>query len=302
MHDKMLCFLSWDCQHLVELLVKKFLKWTGIVAAGLVVVVLVGLAWVYFASERELHRHYEVAAVATPALPTDSAEIAAGLRIAQLAGCLHCHGEKLSGTVVDDIPHLLRLVAPNISAMLPTYSDAQIATVLRKGVKPDGTSVVFMPSEMFRHLSDQDLARLIAWLRTVPASAGGIQEKTEVRLLGRFIVAKGDVQFAAQSIASLPPAEVSFDAADPVSHGRYLVMNFCTECHGQNLEGFAPINAPALLVAKSYSAEQFARLLHEGVALGDRQLRLMSPTSKVRFSHFRDEELNAVYAFLQSRN
>ena len=281
---------------------KKFLKWTGIVAVGLCVLVLAGFAWLYFASERELHRHFEVAAVTPPVLPTDPAEIAEGRRIAQLAGCLHCHGEKLGGTVVDDIPHLVRLVAPNISALLPGYSDAQIATVLRKGVKPDGTSVVFMPSEMFRHLSDPDLARVMAFLRTVPAAADGVKEKTEVRVLGRLIVAKGDVQLAAKSIESLPPAARGFDGADPVSHGRYLVMNFCTECHGQNLEGFAPINAPPLAVAKGYSAEQFARLMHDGVALGDRQLKLMSSTAKARFSHFRDEELQAVYAFLQSRS
>ena len=49
-------------------------------------------------------------------------------------------------------PNLVRLVAPNISTVLPNYSDAQLATVLRKGVKPDGKSVLFMPSEMFRHL------------------------------------------------------------------------------------------------------------------------------------------------------
>jgi cytochrome c553 len=278
-----------------------FLKWTGLVAVGLVVVVLIGMAWVYFASERELHRHYDVAAVMPPALPTDPAEIVEGRRVAQLAGCLHCHGEHLTGTVVDDIPHLVRLVAPNISILLPKNSDAQIATVLRTGVKPDGSSVVLMPSEMFRHLDDQDLARLIAYLRTVPASPQGVQEKTEVRLLARLLLAKGDVRLAAQAIPALPPAVGGFDAADPVSHGRYLVMNFCSECHGQNLEGSVPINAPALVVAKGYSAEQFARLMHEGAALGDRQLKLMSATAKARFSHFREEELRAVYAFLQSR-
>ena len=61
MHDKMLCFLSWDCQHLVELLVKKFLKWTGFVVAGIALVALLVASWVYLASEREFNRRYEVA-------------------------------------------------------------------------------------------------------------------------------------------------------------------------------------------------------------------------------------------------
>ena len=185
--------------------------------------------------------------------------------------------------------------------LVPRYTDAQIATVLRKGVKPDGTSVVFMPSEMFRHLSDEDLARLIAFLRTAPADTAGIQEKTEVRALGRLILAKGDVKLAAQAIESLPPPVKGYDAADPVSRGHYLVMNLCSECHGQDLGGFAPINAPALVVAKGYSADQFGRLMREGVGLGDRHLKLMTPTAKARFSQLRDDELQAIYGFLQSR-
>lgn len=283
-------------------LVKKILKWTGLVVAGIAGLIVLGLAYLYFASERVLDRRYEVAAPAPLVIPTDPAEIAEGRHLAQLAGCMHCHGDRLTGTVVDDIPKVLRLVAPNISTRLPDYSDAQLVTVLRKGVKPDGTSVVFMPSEMFRHLRDEDLARVIAWLRTVPASTEGVREKTEVRLLGRLILANGDVKLAAQTIPSLPPPIKGLDPEDPLSRGRYLVMNLCTECHGQDLGGFGPINAPPLMVAKGYSTQQFARLMRDGVGLGDRQLPFMAPTAKARFSHLRDEELQAVYAFLLSRD
>ena len=193
------------------------------------------------------------------------------------------------------------MVAPNISVRLPEYSDAQLATVLRKGVKPDGSSVLFMPSVMYRHLGDEDLARLIAYLRTVPATAEGVQEKTQVRIIGRALIALGEFQTSALSIETLPAAIRTFDANDPVGRGRYLTMTFCSECHGQNLEGFAPINAPPLDVAKGYSAEQFARLMHDGVALGDRRTKLMSPTSQVRFSQFTPDEVAAVHAFLKSR-
>ncbi len=177
---------------------------------------------------------------------------------------------------------------------------AQLATVLRKGVKPDGNSVLFMPSEMFRHLSDQDLARVIAFVRTKPPVAEGITETTQLRPIGRLIIATGDYQLAAHLIESLPAAAGIFDANDPVSRGRYLTMNFCSECHGQNLEGVAPINAPALAVAKAYSLEQFTRLMHDGIGTGDRQFKLMTPTAKARFTQFSPDELAAVYAFLQA--
>jgi mono/diheme cytochrome c family protein len=278
--------------------VKKFLKWMGLVVGGLAVVVLLLLAGVYFASSRELAREYDAADAAVLPIPTDATEIAEGHRIAQLGGCLHCHGDTMKGALVDDIPHLVRLVAPNISTLLPKYSDAQLATVLRKGVKPDGRSVLFMPSEMFRHLSDRDLGRLIAYLRTVPVTIEGETEKTEVRIVGRVLVAKGDFKPAAAAIPLLPAAVK--DADDAIGRGRYLAMNFCSECHGQSLEGFAPIHAPPLEVVKGYSLEQFTRLMKEGMPVGDRELKLMGPTSRARFASFTPNEIAAVHTFLST--
>lgn len=280
---------------------KKFLKWLGFVVSGLVGLALLGIAYIYFASERELDRRFTVADNATLVIPTDAAEIAEGRRIAQLGGCMHCHGDNLAGTVVDDIPKLVRLVAPNISTLLPTYSDAQLATVLRKGVKPDGKSVLFMPSEMYRHLRDEDLARVIAWLRSKPAVPSGITEKTQLRPIGRLIIANGDFKPAARAIESLPAAVGSYDADDPVSRGRHLTMNYCSECHGQDLQGVAPINAPALAVVKGYSLERFTRLMQEGVGTGDRQFKMMTPTAKARFTQLTPDEIVAVHAFLKSR-
>ncbi len=280
---------------------RKFLKWMGIVVAGLAGLLLLGYAWVFFASERALARQFAVVDEKALIIPSDAVSIAEGQRIAQLAGCQHCHGEQLAGALVEEIPNLIRLVASNASVKLPAYSDAQLATLLRKGVKPDKQSVLFMPSEMYRHLADEDLARLIGWLRTVPATLEGVQEKTQLHAIGRLLLAKGDFKPAASAIEALPSAVTTYDAADPVSHGGYLAKSYCTECHGQDLEGFAPINAPALSVAKGYSLDEFTRLLQQGVALGDRQLRLMSPTSLARFSRFTPQEVAALHAFLQSR-
>lgn len=280
---------------------KKFFKWMGFVVAAVMALALLGFAYVYFSSERELGRQYTMSDGAAIALPTDAVEIEQGRRIAQLAGCMHCHGDNLAGTVVDDIPNLVRLVAPNISTMMPGYTDTQLATVLRKGVKPDGTSVLFMPSEMFRHLSDTDLARVIAFLRTKPAVAAGITEKTQLRPIGRIIIATGDFKPAARAIESSPAAATPVDAGDASSLGRYLTMNYCSECHGQDLQGVAPINAPALAITKGYTLEQFTRLLHEGVGAGDRQFKLMTPTAKVRFTAFTPEEVAAMHEFLKTR-
>lgn len=281
---------------------KKFLKWLGFVVAGFAALACVAGTFVFFASERALSRRYTAVDDRPLTVTSDAAGIAAGRHVAQLAGCLHCHGDKLNGGLVDDIPNLVRLVAPNISVLLPDYTDAQLATVLRKGVKRDGSSVVFMPSEMYRHMTDEELGQLIAYLRTIPATAEGVQEKTQVRIIGRVLLATGEFKPSALAIETLPPPANSFDAGDPLGRGRHLTMSFCSECHGQNLEGFAPINAPPLAVVKGYSIEAFSKLMHDGVALGDRPLKLMGPTSQARFSNFTSDEVAAVHAYLQSRS
>ena len=279
---------------------KKILKWLGFVAAGLAVVVLAVSAYVFIVSSRELTATHSVTGVAPLAIPTGANEIEEGRRLAALAGCMHCHGETLGGQLVHDFPNLARFVAPNVSAVQKNYSDAQLDAAIRHGVKADGTGMLFMPAEMFHHMSDADAARIIAFVRTVPA-VEGTKDRMEIRSLGRALIAKGDFKTGPRAIAEMAPPVNSFDAADPVSHGKYLVMNLCTECHAQSLEGIPMAKSPPLTVAKSYSLEQFGRLMHDGVGLGDRTFGLMTPTSKARFSHLRADEVSAMHAYLQSR-
>ena len=167
--------------------------------------------------------------------------------------------------------------------------------LLRRGVKVDGTTVWLMPAEMFRHLHDQDVARILAWVRSVPAS-GDVAGKTSIRLLGRALVTLKQLKPVARQID-----EAKGQPAIPPGRGAYLVMNACSECHGQDLNGVPIAKAPSLVVVKGYSAEQFARLMHDGVGVGEREFELMTPTAKARFSHLTPDEVQAVYEFLQLR-
>jgi cytochrome c553 len=270
----------------------------GLVVASVAVLALLAASWVYLASERELDRHYEVAESPAIVIPADPAQINEGRRLAHLAGCTHCHGENLGGAVPLDIPNVAKFVAPNLTAVLPGYSDAELVTLLRQGVRRDGTGVFFMPSEMIRHLDDQDLGRIIAWVRSMPR-VDGITGQTEIRPIGRVILAMGDFKSAAQYVNDSPRAAAGSDAA---GRGRYLVMSACTECHGQDLNGREDAKAPPLSVAKGYSVEAFSTLMHEGIALGGRETELMSPTARARFASFTPEEAAAVYEYLRSRS
>jgi len=274
---------------------KKFLKWLGIVAVSFLAIVVVVMIYAYSASEREFARQYKVAETLSVSLPTDAAEIEEGHRLAHITGCTHCHGANLAEPNAIDIPGIARFVPPNISQIVPTTSDAQLVGLLRRGVKIDGTSAWLMPAEMFRHLHDEDVARILAWVRTVPAS-GEVAGKTNIHLMGRALVAMNQIKPVARQID-----EAKGEPAIPPGRGAYLVMNACSECHGQDLNGVPMANAPSLVVVKGYSAEQFARLMHEGVGVGEREFELMTPTAKARFSHLTADEVQAVYEFLQSR-
>lgn len=277
---------------------KKILRWLGFVTIG-IVVLAAGAWWLVNArAQREFDKRYEVHLTLSVPRPTDAGEVAEGRRLARLTGCTHCHGENLAGAVPLDIPKVARFVAPNLTTILPDYGDGQLVTLLRRGVRRDGAGAWFMPSQMHRHLHDEDIARISAWIRVMPR-LDGITGVTEIRPLGKLIIAKGDFRSAAEEILRHEKAGVS---RVPPGRGAYLVMNLCSECHGQNLEGRPEAqNAPPLAVVKGYSLEQFSRLLRDGEAIGNRPLQLMRETARARFSYLNTDEVDAMYAFLKDR-
>jgi mono/diheme cytochrome c family protein len=121
-------------------------------------------------------------------------------------------------------------------------------------------------------------------------------------MVGRYILASGQFQSAAQMIEQAAPDVAPQGLTAQADRGRYLAMSACSECHGQDLNGNLAAKAPPLIVAKGYSADAFSRLMHEGVALGDRELELMSRTARARFSVLTPDETQAIHSFLHSRS
>jgi len=275
--------------------VKRFLKWT---AVGLASVVAIALLLVYGLSEYQLRRTYDVAA--TPiTVPTDSASIERGRHVALTRGCDGCHGQNLEGKVMFDDPKIARIVAPNVTKIVREYSDAELARAIRHGVRRNGTSVAVMPSSMFYHLSDVDLGALIAYLRTVSPTESTLPGHS-MRLLARVGIVTGQYHTEASVIDHDAPRAVEPGESDLVAWGQYLAKSACSECHGQKLEGGAagPAPTPSLVVVQAYSAEEFTRLMREGVPRDGRKLGVMGDVARSRFSKFTEAEVAAVYAYL----
>ena len=278
---------------------KRALRWLRNGLIGLVVILILALASAYVISERRIRRTYRVPA-ANIAVPTDSASIAEGKRLAQIRGCTGCHGDQLAGQKFIDEPLLARVASPDLTIAAREYSDADLVRIIRRGVRPDGRSVVVMPSSMFTPLRDADLGRIIAFVRSVPPSNG---ERRSVKLgpgarifftLGEFKPAAVEVLEAEATSATFPkPGEAN-------AEGAYLARTACTECHGPTLAGQGS-RTPDLRIAAGYNVEQFTQLMRAGKAPGNRELTLMSSVARDRFSHFTDEEIKALHSYLVDR-
>ena len=275
------------------------LRWLRIGFLSALVLVVGASAIVYLLSELALRRTYTEPSVDI-AVPNDSQSVREGHRLAQVRGCAGgCHGANTEGGIFIDNLLLARLVAPNLTTAVRRYSNADLERIIRRGVRPDGLSVIGMPSEMFSGLTDEDLGKILAYLRSVPVLPGPAAER-RLGPLARVGFVMGKLTPAAELVRRARPLTGMWPPhGDSTALGGYLARTSCTECHGLDLGGGDP--APDLRIAAGYSLEAFTDLMRTGKALGDRELPLMSPVARQRFSHFTDEELQELYAFLVAR-
>jgi len=280
---------------------RRVLRWAGAVVGVSVVLAIILFAVVYVASERMLDRRYPFKPTAIT-VPSDAESIAEGHRLAETRSCLGgCHGPSGEGRVLFHDPMIGHVVAPNLMAAAARYSDGELAGMITTGVRPDGRSMVVMPSDAFRLLAEEDLGRIIAYLRSAPAAAGPGPDFW-VGPMGRVGLVVGQLNTMAELVASaVPPPEATGAAT---AHGRYLAATICGHCHATNLSG-APAGpgtpaTPPLQIVAAYSPETFTQLLRTGTALGDRQLGLMREVAVASLSKLTDEEIADLYAYLRA--
>lgn len=274
------------------------------ILGGLLMVVLVAMAAIYLLSNRIINRKHPFVPYAV-AVPTDSATIAQGHRIARMR-CAGCHGDSLQGsTDFFDEPMIARLVPPNVPARLAALTDAEFAGFMRSGVRKDGTSPFVMPPPGFYHISDADLGALIAYLRSLPVDSTPLP-RNAYRLMGRLGVVMGQFKTAVHAIDTTQERVGQDPAWATTRHGEYLARLVCTECHGNQLTGDpmaggGTAGSPSLAMALGYSPEEFRTLMRTGTPREPgKQLGLMAETARLSLTHFTDEEISAIYGYLKA--
>lgn len=231
------------------------------------------------------------------AIPTDEAALVEGERLAWLHGCHGCHADSMQGKIFVEEPRVIRLVAPNITQAIQGYTDPELVRLIRHGVKRNGTAAFAMPSGGFYHLSDADVGRLIAHLRSAPVR-GDTWPPTELRILTKIALLRGDVPTDAGTMDHRAPRIGEGGDTSVVALGQYRAATICTECHGISLRG--QDNAPALVQALGYTLPQFTALLLDGRARDGRDIGLMGTTARRRFRRLTPREVEGLWHYLRA--
>ncbi|MBX3485653.1 cytochrome c [Phenylobacterium sp.] len=277
---------------------KRVLKWAGYGLAGLAGVAAVAVGGGMAASEA-MYRWPQAKPATRVVAATDPGAVARGQRLARAMGCNDCHGANLEGRMFDDIPNLATLYAPNLTRAVARQSDADLDRAIRHGVGSDGRPLWIMPSAAFADLKDAEMADLIAYLRSRPGS-GPEQPHMKLGPIARVGIVLGQFHSEAAAIQAHENRQLP-DLGPQYAAGRALARA-CVECHGFALEGSQSVlKTPDLGIAASYDREDFVRLLHTGVAAGDRKAGLMSDIAPRRFKGWSDAEIGRLHDYLKAR-
>lgn len=205
------------------------------------------------------------------------------------------------------------LAAPNITpdpeTGAGTWTDDQFARAIREGIGHDGRTLFpIMPYGNFRNLSDEDLASVIVYIRSLEPVRNALPKPRIPFPLSRLI----------QSAPEPVTTRVSGPKADPVSRGYYLTrLGGCVDCHtpednmhrpikgmefagGKQIEGFPTRSAnltPDATGISYYDEGLFVRTLRSG-SVGARPLN--PPMPWWVFRNMTDEDLKAIFAYLKT--
>lgn len=275
----------------------RILKWAGYGLAGVVGACALAVGGAFAVSEAMIRWPVEKPA-ATLVASRDPGAVSRGLKVAKLNGCHDCHGDRLEGRLFHDEMPIIRAWGPNLALLLAEQSDADFDRAIRHGVAGDGRRLWIMPSSAFAHLTDQEMADLMAYLRTYKP-VGEEQPRFQVGPVGRIAVLLGKFKSEADTIRETGGLKLE-DLGPRHAVGRH-VARACVECHGQTLEGSPILKSPSLDMAASYDPADFHRLLRTGVAAGDRRLGLMTAVGPSRFNALSDQEIAALQDYLKAR-
>jgi len=291
---------------------KKVIKWIGIVLGSLVGLVLVAGGVLALIGNARLNKTYGFPP-SNLVIPTDATSIARGKHRVETM-CVGCHGDDLSGiNKWFDAGPIGTIDSANLTSGdggvgREFTSDEDYVRAIRHGIDPAGKPTLMFAVPATSHLSDEDLAAIIAYLKTVPP----VDHKTN----GHQLSPLGKIMLAAGKLGKLPVEDVSHEThvtapAEGVSteYGGYLVaVNACSDCHGTDLAGGIYPDPSIKLITpnltpggdlSTWTEEQFLTTMKTGVTPHGHKLDPELMPWKI-FGKMTNDELKAVWMYLNS--
>jgi len=199
------------------------------------------------------------------------------------------------------------IVAPNLTpdreTGAGTWSDDQIARAIREGIKHDDSMVFpLMPYVNYKKLSDDDLASVVVYLRSLPPVRNPLPASV-INFPVNYLV-RGAPEPVTAPVAGPNPS-------DTLARGKYLVTLGCG-CHnaidklpyagGERLAGiWGDVTSANLTQDPSgisyYTEGTFISVLRTGY-VGSRKLNNIMPFGE--FKDLTEDDMKAMFAYLKS--
>jgi mono/diheme cytochrome c family protein len=191
------------------------------------------------------------------------------------------------------------------------WTDDQLARAIREGIGHDGRALFpLMPYHNLRHMSDEDLAALIVYIRSLPPVRNPLP-KTEIIFPVKYLI-RNVPQPITEPVSSP-------DRSDRLKWGEYLVtIASCNECHtpqergapkpGLDYGGGFTLGGPWGSAASSnitpdatgigyYDEALFIQLMRTGYVKA-RKLNSIMPFGE--FGGLTDDDLKAMFAHVRT--
>jgi mono/diheme cytochrome c family protein len=239
-----------------------------------------------------------------------------------LAGCGNCHtprgpngplkDKKFAGGEIikhEDFTAVVANITPELETGIGRWTDREIITAIREGRRPDGSLIgPAMPSRSYRHLADEDVEAIVAYLRSVPPVYNPITAKSH------YDQPLPDSWGPPVGHVDAPSKE------DKVAYGAYLAgpLARCMDCHTERRPGepeklgaggkpfYGPwgISISANLTPDEtsglgqWSGAEIERAIRTGVARDGH--KLFPPMPFAAYQSITDDDMAAVIAYLRS--
>jgi hypothetical protein len=301
----------------------KILGWTLLAIVGLAAVgITFTISWRPFIGPR-------TRATSARTFDRTPERLARGKYLAEnVSGCMECHtphdwssrgsvSESASLGAGEEMPLKNlpgKIFVPNITPDMETgagtWTDDQLARAIREGVGHDGRALFnLMPYENFREMSDEDVASVIVYLRSLPPVRHEVP-KTEMIFPVKYLMRN-----VPQPVTAPVPAP---ELSTPLERGAYMTkMAGCTDCHtpmddhGQRLAGMSfaggfIMEGPWGRVASANITSDPSgipyydeKMFIDAIRAGSVRARILNPIMPFAFySGMTDQDLSAIFAYV----